>query len=263
MGQYFSNMCSCFDSSAESNQEFYVNSTVDSHLNKPLNFNENLNNYHIDEINGFSYEQISKNIQPTIENFLNLVKQGIKDYDVIIDKENCKVYSKEAPEGYILKYTWNIPYTQDEFMNFMDKSEMRQLWDKNIEFIKIIGRYTPNEAIVNTRYKKYLAFDMRETLAFTKTLKLDGNPCSITFTIESDNFPVPDKVVRVKLFTAGVYTETIPPDQFGNTTKITCLSHMDVGLPRAMNNMARKFAGASVPPITQKIVTEMKKHLGR
>ena len=147
-------------------------------------------------------------------------------------------------------------------MEFMDNVNLRKSWDKNIDSVGIIGQYNEHESILTTKYKKYLTFDPRETLTFSKTLTLGDNLADVTFSILSDLYPIKDKCVRVKLFVAGLYVEKIDPDTDGNITKITCVSHMDVGLPKALNNIARKFAGTTIPPLTKKIVIELKKHLG-
>lgn len=253
MGQELSNMCSCFDKIQESKQEMSFNSPQDkSHVHEEIVVS--------DEIQGFDYAAVSKKVSNAVENFTQLICEGVTGYDVIFDKENCKVYSKEASEGYVLKYTWNVPYSPKEFMEFMDIVDLRKTWDSNIDNIKVIGFYNPKESIMYTRYKKFITFDPRETLAYNKSTHVNGNLAEITFSVQSDLYPVSDGAVRVNLYVAGLYAEHIEPDEFGNKTKVTCLSHMDVGLPKALNNVARKFAGTTIPPLTKKISTQLRKY---
>ena len=99
-------------------------------------------------------------------------------------------------------------------------------------------------------------------MTFSKALKIEDHLADISFSVYSDLFPISDKCTRVKLFAAGVFTEKIEPDEHGNITKITCASHLDIGLPKSLNNIARKFAGVTIPPLTKKINTELRRYLG-
>ena len=245
-------MCSCFDTHMESKSEI----ALPKEVGRP---SQSFNKGKVQEIPGFDYSEISKMITTAKSNFTELINEGVTGYDVIFDKDNCKVYSKEAVDGYILKYTWNIPFSAKAFIDFMDNVDSRKNWDKNIEYIQVLGNYSDTETIITTKYKKFLTFDPRETLAYSNATTINGNLATVSFSVESDHYPIINKVVRVKLFVAGLYTESIEPDVDGNFTKITCVSHMDVGLPKGLNNIARKFAGTTVPPITKKIVSEMKK----
>ena len=102
MGQEFTSMCSCFDNQLENKQEIQLPKLAnEEHHHHHHAFNNN----NVSEIPGFNYEEISKNIEPATEAFLKLISEGIEGYDTIVDKENRKVYSKEATDGYILKYT--------------------------------------------------------------------------------------------------------------------------------------------------------------
>lgn len=212
-------------------------------------------------IEGFDYNTITACYDSIEERFRTIVSEGSEGYDVIVDKDNCKVLSKEASDGYILKYSWLIPYTAENFKEFMSKPELRKTWDGNIDTSQVVGKYSQNETIMYTKYKKFLTFDPRETLAYTKTTSMNGNIADVTFSVESDKYPVSNGVVRVKLFVAGMYIERIDPDENGNLIRVTCLSHMDIGLPKNLNNIARKFAGTTIPPITKKIVTQLKKYM--
>ena len=229
MGQDFSQMCSCFDNQLENKQEIQLQKPHSD----PFIHSENRDP---NEVVGFDYSQIFERIQPATERFFELFFEGIEGYDTITEKENCKVYSKSASEGYVLKYIWHTQYTPKQFMDFMNKIEMRKVWDKNIDNVQLLGEFSETEGILLTKYKKYLTFEPRETLTYSKTLQHKENMADITFSVESELYPVPPKTVRVKLFVAGMYTESIEPDEFGNITRITCLSHMDVGLPKAFND---------------------------
>ena len=245
-------MCSCFDNQLENKQEMHLQ----QHLSEPFIHSENGSP---NEVVGFSYEQILARIQPATDRFLELFSEGIEGYDTITDKENCKVYSKAASEGYVLKYIWYIQYTPKQFRDFMDRVDLRKNWDKNIDSVQVLGEFSEDEAIMLTKYKKYLTFEPRETLTYSKSLRHKENLVDVSFSVESALYPVPPKTVRVSLFVAGIYTESIEPDETGNITRIICLSHMDIGLPKAFNDMARKFAGTSIPPLTKKISAELKK----
>lgn len=254
MGQELTTMCACFDCVKELGQEVDM-----QHLDSMKIVINSENNS--DEIEGFAYSDITACFDSIEEQFKALISEGSTGYDVIVDKDNCKVLSKEAPDGYILKYSWNIPYSAEKFKDFMSKPEMRKTWDGNVETNQVVGRYRETESIMYTKYKKFLTFDPRETLAYTKTIQLFGNIADITYSVESEKFPVQNGVVRVKLYVAGMYIEKIDPDESGNITRVTCLSHMDIGLPKNLNNIARKFAGTTIPPITKKIVTQLKKYV--
>jgi hypothetical protein len=211
------------------------------------------------EIEGFSHASLRTAFTSVKAQFESLVSEGTTGYDVIVDKEECKVYSREAEEGYVLKYTWLVPYPALKFKEFMDRVDLRKTWDANIDVLDQIGKFTENEAITYTKYKKFLTFDPRETLAYTTSTKIFNNLADVTFSVESEKYPIESNIVRVKLYVAGLYLESIPEDEKGNLTKVTCFSHMDVGLPKNLNNIARKFAGTTIPPLTKKINTQMKK----
>ena len=253
MGQELTSMCSCFDTMKEMANE------VDVQGRDSLKIVIHKEHPKIGEVEGFSHSSITAAFKSVQEKFEALILEGITGYDVIVEKDDCKVYSREAEEGYILKYTWLLPYTASKFKEFMDRVDLRKTWDANIDVIDEVGKFSENESIMYTKYKKFLTFDPRETLAYTTSTKVLGNLADITFSIESDKFPVESNVVRVKLYVAGLYIESIPEDEKGNQIKITTLSHMDVGLPKNLNNIARKFAGTTIPPLTKKINTQLKK----
>lgn len=251
MGQELTSMCTCFDSSKEQKEEMSF-LKADPEIQIP-----SINN----EVEGFNYSDIQSKFSSVQEDFISLINEGVTNYDTIVDKDNCKVYSREAENGYILKYTWNIAYSPSDFLAFIDKIDLRKSWDTNIEIVKNVAQFSKNESVVYTKYKKFLTFDPRDTLAFSKNIELFGNLAVVSFSLESDKYPIVDNIVRVKLYTAGMYIENIIPDENGNFCRVTCLSHMDVGLPKNLNNIARKFAGTTLPPITKKIVTQLKKYM--
>ena len=121
----------------------------------------------------------------------------------------------------MLKYIWHTQYTPKQFIDFMNKIEMRTVWDKHIDKVQLLGEFSETEGILLTKYKKYLFFEPRETLRYSKTLQHKENIADITFSVEIELYPVPQRTVRVKLFIAGMYTEGIESDEFGNITRIT------------------------------------------
>ena len=108
--------------------------------------------------------QIFECIQPATDRFFELFFEGIEGYNIITEKENCKVYFKFASEGYVLKYIWHTQYTPKQFIDFMNKIEMRTVWDKHIDKVQLLGEFSETEGILLTKYKKYLFFEPRETL---------------------------------------------------------------------------------------------------
>ena len=244
-------MCSCFDTSKEIASEVDVRDNSKNFIPREQQ--------KIGEVEGFSHPFISSTYKSIQGQFEAIILEGTSGYDLIVEKEDCKVFSREAEEGYVLKYIWLLPYSALKFKEFMDRVDLRKTWDANIDVIDEIGRYSETESIMYTKYKKFLTFDPRETLAYTKSTKVFGNLADVSFSVESEKFPIGPNVVRVKLYTAGVYIEDIPADEKGNQIKITTFSHMDVGLPKNLNNIARKFAGTTIPPLTKKISAQLKK----
>ena len=251
MGQELTSMCSCFDTNKE------IASEVDIRDNSKISFPKEP--HKIGEVEGFSHSSIRSTYKTIRDQFEAVILEGVSGYDLIVEKEDCKVYSREAPEGYILKYTWLLPYSALKFKEFMDRVDLWKTWDANIDVIDEIGKYSENESIMYTKYKKFLTFDPRETLAYTMSTKVFGNLADISFSVESEKFPIGPNVVRVKLYVAGIYIEDIPVDEKGNQIKVTTFSHMDVGLPKNLINIARKLAGTTIPPLTKKISIQLKK----
>lgn len=254
MGQKIAKMCrSCFNSETEPSQEAFLTKNYDlDPVDTSVTTQPN-------EIPGFDYKELLKLYSQAKINLFNISKEDIGDYDTIYDKENCKIYSREDTEGYVLRYTWNIPYSPDQFMNFMDEFEIRKKWDTNIDTLSIIGNYSEKEYICYTRFKKFIMLDPRETLVFSKKTIIDGVLALLSVSVESEDYPVEKNIVRAKVI-GGLYAENIEDDGKGNTTKITIISHMDVGLSKTLNNIVRKYLGTSIPPQTKKIVAEMKKY---
>ena len=62
------------------------------------------------------------------DQFLDLVKSSENDtsFVQVVAKEGITVYSKDVEEGFVLRCIWKIPYTPDEFMNFIGNIEHRK-----------------------------------------------------------------------------------------------------------------------------------------
>ncbi|CAG9315983.1 unnamed protein product [Blepharisma stoltei] len=214
-------------------------------------------------IRGFNTTDVQSKLEDAKQEFLNLINEGIEggDCEIVVDNPDCKVSGKETSDGYLVKYQFKMPYEPEALLSFLQKLEKRPVWDKNVFSSERIAQLDPSTCIIRTIYKKQWAISSRENLIACKKAKIGEAIADFSTSVESEELPVQNDYVRVKLFVGGYYYEPIEKDENGNITLVTSISHLDIGMTNVMNKLARKLTSTGVPKFVKTLMAELKKDL--
>jgi hypothetical protein len=93
-------------------------------------------------------EQLLTQSDQLFQQFLDLINSSENDtsFVQVVAKEGITVYSKDVEEGFVLKCIWKIPYSPDEFINFIGNIEHRKKWDKNID--QVVAKHSLTRSLI-------------------------------------------------------------------------------------------------------------------
>lgn len=215
-----------------------------------------------DVINGFEIAYINEKLDSATKDYFEMIREGIDGggCTLEIDKPDIKVSGKETEKGYVMKYQFFIPYTPDEFFELIDRCDKRASWDDGVKISEIAAEL-PEAKIVHTIYKGVFPISSRDVLLACKKTRDGKAYCDISTSIESAEFPLEKDIVRMQIYVGGYYLEPIPRDENGNITRITSVTHINVGLPVAMSKAIRKLATTNIPKFGKTLVKAIAKNI--
>ncbi|CAG9313884.1 unnamed protein product [Blepharisma stoltei] len=214
-------------------------------------------------IKGFNTCEVMNKLEIAKVEFMGLINEGIEGggCEIVVDNPDCRVSGKETADGYLVKYQFLMPYESNVLWSFLQKLDKRPIWDKNVLSTKKIAQIDLDTCIIRTIYKKQWTIASRENLIACRKAKIGGAVADLSTSVESDEFPIQNDYVRVKLFVGGYYYEPIEKDENGNITRVTSVSHIDIGMTNVMNKLARKLTSTGIPKYVKTLLGELKNDL--
>ncbi|CAG9326045.1 unnamed protein product [Blepharisma stoltei] len=211
-------------------------------------------------VNGFNLAHVNEKLEEAEKEYLEMIREGLDGGNCIveIDKPDVKVSGKETEKGYVVKYQFCMPFTPDEFFNLVDFPAKKAKWDSSVKLSEEVMK-TDNFSAVHTIYKGAFPISARDVLLVCRKFKDGKNWCDLSTSVESENYPVDKDVVRMQIFAGGYYLEPMEKDENGNITKVTSVSHINVGLPPAMSKAVRKFATSQIPKFGKNLIKAIEK----
>ena len=193
------------------------------------------------------------------EQFLSLIQSSEIDTSFVqsLVKEGITVYCKDLEGGFMLKTVWKIPFTPDEFINFMKNIDHRKKWDKNLDKIKIIDHLDEKTRLMHLLYKRVLTVSPRELLVLNRQQKQGDVWIDVSTSFQSVEYPIVPNYIRAHLYIGGYIIEPYQ-DQNGNQSKITNIMQADFGgsLPVAM---LKKMIAMTLPQFAASITKAIEK----
>lgn len=185
---------------------------------------------------------------------------NLSSFEVMLNQNGIRVLGKDTAEGYTLWSEFSIPYTPQQFIKFVAKSEKRKDWDSNIAESRKLWQLSESVCITYQVYKRFLMISSRDLLIISKTFCEDGVWYDASSSIEYDMVPVSKAHVRAKLVLGGYIIKPLDNDPSGNLSSIVSYSESSIGgsLPKSV---VKKMSAATVPKFVAALCAGIKKDL--
>jgi len=207
-------------------------------------------------------EYLLRLIESASLTFYNHLKQPLQEegMEEMVNKEGFRIFASDLPEGYFIKASWKMPFTAEEFLDFIQNTELRRTWDKNIERMEVISEPLPEIVVSYTKFKKLLVMSPRDCVLASKILKIHNGVLMVNTSCEHSDYPECKDPIRAKIDVGGYYIEPIEEDEEGNKSKVVNITIGNFGgsVPKAM---VKKVTANSIPKHIKTIHAELKKHL--
>jgi hypothetical protein len=204
-------------------------------------------------------EQLLTQSDQLFQQFLDLINSSENDtsFVQVVAKEGITVYSKDVEEGFVLKCIWKIPYSPDEFINFIGNIEHRKKWDKNIDQVKVVDSLDEKTRVMHLLYKRILTVSPRELLVLNRKQKRGEVWFDVSASIQSSEFPENPSYIRAHLYIGGHMIEPCLEED-GTRAKITNYVQADFGgsLPATM---IKKMSAMTLPQFAKSITKAIEK----
>lgn len=210
---------------------------------------------------GINISHVHTSLDTLKAEFLSLYEEDIEGpgYETMLDKGGILVTNKKIGDEYIMKYRFYIPFSPEQFFTFLNDTENRANWDKNVFSASIVAQESQLK-IVRTIYKKYMVISSREALLATKRYRTKGKIFEVTQSVKSPAYPEQEDPVRITMRIGGFLAEGMVPDVNGNMTKVTGISQIDFKLAQTVSNLFRKISSTAIPGYTSSLLRGMKNY---
>jgi hypothetical protein len=213
------------------------------------------------DLEGFSMLSVQERLREARGKFMGLLmtEEGM---ELKVNKSNVNVWTKETPEGFVLKTVWRVPYSLDVYMDYLKDFSQKVKWDDNLEEAKLICNLSSDVSITYQRYKRVIPISPRDFVIASQLERLPGAILDLSTSVESVMYPVDPAIVRARLLFGGYFVESMQRDEDSNITKVISISETDFGgnLPK---NMVKTMAALKMSSYVTSIDRELKKFLSK
>jgi hypothetical protein len=193
--------------------------------------------------------------------FTQLVEEiDLSSFEVMLDNEGYRVLSRDTADGYVTWSEFSLPFTPEQFIKFVAKSDKRKEWDSNISECRKLSQLTESVCITYQVYKRFLTISSRDLLIISKSYQKDGVWVDTSTSIDSALMPASKNHVRAKLVLGGYVVRPLENDPKGNLASVISYSESSIGgsLPKSM---VKKLSASAVPKFVKAISAALKKDL--
>lgn len=210
---------------------------------------------------GINMSRINTSLDTLKAEFLSLYEEDIEGpgYEIMLNRGDILVANKKIGDDYLMKYRFCIPFSPEQFFTFLNDTENRVNWDKNIHSASIVTQDSQLK-VVRTIYKKYTIISSREALLATKRYRVGEKVLEVTQSVKSSAYPEQEDPVRITMRVGGFIAEKIDPDFKGNITQVTGISQVDFKLTQVVSKMFRKISSTAIPRYTSSLLKGMRNY---
>lgn len=175
--------------------------------------------------------------------------------ELVLEKDDCRVYSKTTSEGFALRSEWTASFPPKEYLDFICDIQQRLSWDKHLAQAELVEQLTPEIAVYYQAYHKVLTIAGRDLVLACKKFKQGEAWVDVCCSIELETCPPKEKLVRATVVVGGYFVE--PLDQ---GCKVVCYTEGSLGgaLPQSL---VKKFSAINVPNFIRTVAQNLQSHL--
>jgi len=190
---------------------------------------------------------------------LPLQEEGSQE---MMNKDGFLIYSKEVPEGIMMKAQWLMPYAAKEFFEFLGNAEDRCRWDKSLESVSIIAKYPPDIVVTHSKFKKVPMISPRDVLLVSRVVKAHNGSIIINTSCEHGELEPTESFVRATVKLSGYYVETIPTDEAGNKSRVVYINIANFG-GKVPKSIIKTTSAKHIPGFVKKVHSEIALIVGK
>jgi START domain len=175
--------------------------------------------------------------------FLEIYNKPIQENcEKIIDKEGFLVYGQDIKEGFLIKAQWQSKHEPKKILEYMQMTEHRKKWDKNIELIEQVPGKSSDEFFTYAKYKKMIALSQRDMVIVSNIIETTDGIMIVSKSCNHIKYPEQEDFTRIKIFLGGYYF--LYSNNFPYKTKVFTLTKANFGgsIPQVIIKKATALA---------------------
>ena len=190
-------------------------------------------------------------IAETTDRFLKLINEPVDaTFELTVDKDGCRVFTKESTNGCIVRAEWTVPFSPKTYMDFLGDTGKRKQWDTNIEEVKIVELLDKHVTLSYLRYKKILTLSQRDLVLVSKKFELGSGFVDAFCSVDASACPLVPGFVRANVYTGGYFLEDLSQGSNVPLTKVVSYSEGSCGIPKGL---LRRISAANVPKLVKQM----------
>ena len=208
-------------------------------------------------------KHLVQQVERAIEVFFDHVSRPAAEdmgLELIVEKENVRVYGRDTSRGFLLRSEWLIAYEPQVFIQFLGDVDLRLKWDKKMESVHRLKTIPPAYGVYYQTYKKIMLLAQRDLLYVSKTFQAGQAWVDVCTSIDLDEVGEKKDIVRMKLYLGGYYVESLQPAVGRMVARVVCVSECDFGgsVPKAI---VKKVSAITIPSYIREVEEALRRHL--
>lgn len=200
-------------------------------------------------------EQLIMSIEEKAELFCEMVRRPASAdtaLELIVDREDCKVYTKTTVDGFALRSEWTADFPPKLYLDFLCDIQQRKAWDKHLAQAELIDQLSPSVAVYYQAYHKVLTIAGRDLVLACKKFATKDAWVDVCCSVDVAACPPKENLVRASVALGGYLVEP-----FGKGCRVISYSEGSLGgaLPQAL---VKRFTAVNVPGFVRTVA----QHLG-
>jgi hypothetical protein len=180
--------------------------------------------------------------------------------ELIVEKENVRVYGRDTNRGFLLRSEWLIAHEPDVFIRFLGDVDLRLTWDKKMESVRRLKTIPPDYGVYYQTYRKIMLLAQRDLLYVSKTFAVGQAWADVCTSVDLAEAGEVKDVVRMRLYLGGYYVERLEKEVGKMLSRVICVSECDFGgsVPKAI---VKKVSAITIPSYVREVEEALRKHL--
>lgn len=190
-------------------------------------------------------------IAEATDKFLKIVHEPVDaSYELTVEKDGCRVHTKESPTGCIARAEWTVPFPPQVYLSFLTSNETRKSWDSHIDTVRTVEQIDPSVTLSYLCYRRVLTMSPRDLVIASKAFDSGEGLVNVYCSVDALACPQVPGIVRASIVVGGYFLEDLSQGSNVPLTRVVSYSDASCGVPKAL---MRRVTATQIPKLVKQI----------